>query len=146
MLKKFKLQPVLNYRQILEAEARQRLAAALEREQLLCRQLAESRERFTHLCGELEARQRKGIAIADLMLHQARLQGVELRLKKLQQDLECCRQEVAERRQGLCRAGRDKKLLERLKEKFGEERKQHLNRQETILLDEISLNLGKGDL
>lgn len=146
MVKKFKLQSVLDYRQILEAEARQRLTASIEREQAVCRQFAESRDRFARLCSDLEVQQQKGIAIADFMLHQSRIQGAEMRLKSLEQELERCRQEVAVQRQGLCAAGRDKKLLERLKEKFGEEWKQHQRRQETILLDEISLNNGKGDL
>jgi flagellar FliJ protein len=146
MIKKFKLQPVLNCRQVLEAEARQRLADSLEREQSISRQISESRARFHTLCGELDDRQRLDITVAELMLHRARIQGVEERLKNLKRDLERVQQEIIDRRQGLCEASRDKKLLERLKEKFGEERRQFQNRQETILLDEISLHFGKGEL
>jgi flagellar FliJ protein len=146
MIKKFKLQPVLNYRQVLEAEARQRLAESLEREQTLSRQFSESRTRLHTLCRELDDRQRMEITVAELMLHRARIQGVEERLKNLKRELERVQQEVIDHRQGLCEASRDKKLLERLKEKFGEERRQFQNRQETILLDEISLHFGKGEL
>jgi flagellar FliJ protein len=146
MKMKFTLQPVLNYRQILEGEARQRLAEAQEREHLVSWEITESRDRLNALCRDLDDRQRRGISVADLMLHNARINGVDARLKNLERDLERCRREAVDRRQELCEASRDKKLLERLKEKFGEQQKLFQNRQETIRLDEIFLNLGKGEL
>ncbi len=146
MRKDFKLQPVLNYRQVLEAEARQRLAAALEDETGIDRQLGESRERLLALCSDLEARQRQGIDVGELMLCRARIDRVDGRVRSLESSLAQCREGIVERRQELCVASRDKKLLERLKEKFGEERRQFDNRQETIRLDEISLTSGRGDL
>jgi flagellar FliJ protein len=143
MTKKFKLQPVLNYRQTLEDAACQRLAQALEREAPIERQLTESRARLHCLCSELDDRQRTGIAVAELMLHAARIQQVAARLKELELELERLQREIAECRQALCAASRDKKLLEKLKEKVGEEQRQFQNRQETILLDEIALQFAK---
>lgn len=146
MSKKFKLQPVLNHRGNLETEARQRLAQSLEREKSLIWQITESRARLRELCGDLEERQRKGIRFADLLLHKARIEGVEALLVNLKRDLEHVHQQIVICRRDLCDASRDKKLLERLKEKVGEEQRQCRNRQETIMLDEISLRFGKGDL
>jgi flagellar protein FliJ len=139
----FKLQPVLNYRQTLEDEACQRLAQAIEREAPLQRQLVDSRERLHYLCGELDDRQRTGIAVAELMLHKARIHGVGERIKERERELERLQREIAEYRQALCAASRDKKLLEKLKEKVVEEQRQFQNRQETILLDEIALQFAK---
>jgi len=146
MTKKFKLQAVLNYRQILEDKARQSLEDALGREQCINGQIAESRDSLHCLCRELDERQRRGIAVVDLMLHEAHIESMEVLLKKLERDLERFRQEVLDGRRALCEASRDKKLLERLKEKFGEEQRRVQNRQEAVLLDEISLNFAKGEL
>lgn len=144
MAKKFKLQPVLNYRQTLENEACQRLAQGLEREENLQWQLTENRARITTLCRDLDERQCTGIAVDELMLHTAHIEGEKERSKKLEQELARLQREIVEHRQALCTASRDKKLLEKLKEKIGEEERQFQDRQEMILLDEIALQCGKG--
>jgi flagellar FliJ protein len=146
MTKNFKLQSVLNYRRIREAEARRRLAEALEHERFIRRKIAENRDRLGTLCRELEDRQQQGISLADLLLHMARIEDVEARLKNMEKDLERFRREVEDSRESLCEASRDKKLLERLKEKREEEQGQLINRQENIALDEISLRFVKGGL
>lgn len=146
MAKKFGLQPVLNYRELREAEAQQRLSEARQYEAAALRQHTACRTQLAELCRAFEAKQREGIAMADFQLHQARISGVEARLQGLDSELARARQEVAERRTRLEAAARDTKLLERLKEKFGEEVKAEQNRQESRLLDEIALQAGKGEL
>lgn len=145
MTKKFKLQPVLNYRQTLENEAGQRLAQGLEREEILQRQLAENRARITALGRDLDERQRVGIAVAELMLHTTHIEGAHERSKQLEQGLARLQREIVDHRQVLWAASRDKKLMEKLKEKIGEEERQFQNRQETILLDEIALQDSRGE-
>jgi len=145
MTKKFKLKPVLQYRQILENQRHQRLAESLGQELALRKTIDENRAAFYCLCGERDARRQEGVPVHELLLFETRIERQWKLAKELEQDLERLKQEIVERRQALCAARCDKKLLEKLKEKITHEQRQCLNRQERTLLDEIALRFGRGE-
>jgi flagellar FliJ protein len=146
MAKKFKLQPVLRYREILEDQARQRLADSLEREKALRDRRALCARELEALWAELESKRRQGISVQDLILYEGHIRCREKHLKELSADLLVLEDEVAANREALCRAGQDRMLLEKLKEKKEAEEKEELLRAERAVLDEVALQFRKEDV
>lgn len=146
MAKKFKLQSVLRYREILEDQARQRLTAALEQERALRARIACAKEELESLGEEFESKRCVGISVQDLLLYERELCSREEGLKELNTELSAQEQEVAARREALCRAGQERILLEKLKEKKELEEKEEQHRLETAMLDEVALQFRKEDV
>ena len=140
---RFRLQPVLRHREILEDRARQHLADALLREREVRAQIDRSRAEMETLQQELLQRQQHGIAVHDLLLFEESIAHRGRRLKGLRHDLERAARDVEEKRQTLAGASRDRRLLEKFKEKKDSERRRELARRETVLLDEIALQLDR---
>jgi flagellar FliJ protein len=140
----FKLDPVLRHREILEDRARQELAEALQREQALQEEIDRRRAERDILQKELMHRQQQGISAQDLLLFEESIAHRGRVLSGLSHDLEKARQDVTVRREVLAAAARDRRLMEKLKENKREEHRQEMNRRETILLDEIALQMDRG--
>lgn len=139
MKNQFKLQPVLNYRQILEDQAKQELARGLQQEaELLGRLTAEERE-IEHLYQDFERRQQAGISCAEMLLFQNRISHKVEAVARMVESMERLQQQILRQRQGLTEASREKKLLEKLKEKNEQEFQQELKRREGIVLDEVAV-------
>lgn len=139
----FQLQPVLRHREILEDKSRQDFAEALGRERQLQEQVEARRSELLALQEELRTRQSHGIAVQDLLLFEESIAHVGRRLSVLMREAEEARHEIDRRREALAEASRDRRLLEKLKEKKKEEHGREMARQETILLDEIALQLDR---
>lgn len=146
MAKPFKLQTVLNHRQRLEDIAMQSLAEARARENALLRQITERRTALDLLLGEFSERQQTGISFHDLQIYRlsirrsrSRIKALEDQAKQLAREVETCRRHLAE----TCR---DKKLLEKLKDKHQAEQTCLDNLRETAHLDEVALRIGTTDI
>ncbi|KIH77566.1 flagellar FliJ protein [Geoalkalibacter ferrihydriticus] len=139
MKNSFKLQPVLNYRQILEDQAKQDLARSLQQEADLLLKLTREEQELGDLYRELEERQRAGIRCEHLLLFQNRISHKVETLAQLVEDMERLQQQILRKRRHLTEAGRDKKLLEKLKEKKRLEFEEESKRREAIVLDEIAV-------
>ncbi len=74
MAYKFKLQSVLNYRQILEDQAQQQLSSSLQQRLELQQQMTRVAERLMQTDRELKLKQQKGMDIADLTLFEDQIQ------------------------------------------------------------------------
>lgn len=140
----FKLDPVLRHREILEDRARQELAEALLREQAVQEEIERRRSALAALQEELMLHQQQGIGVQDLLLFEESIAHRGRILSGLSRDLEKARQEVALRREALAAAARDRRLMEKLKENKREEHRQEMARRETILLDEVALQMDRG--
>ncbi|MDO3378077.1 flagellar export protein FliJ [Geoalkalibacter halelectricus] len=139
MTPKFKLQPVLDYRQILEDQAKQDLARSLQQEADLLTRLTQEEQDLSELYRDLEEHQRDGIRCEYLLLFQNRISHKVETVARLVEDLERLRRQIDQKRLRLTEAGRDKKLLEKLKEKKRLEFEQESKRRDGIVLDEIAV-------
>ena len=126
----FKLQSVLNYRQLLENQAQQALAVSLQEQTRIEQQREALRQQLHRHDRELKERQSQGLTIAEISLYEDQI----VHCQRLIDDL-AVRQK---RLEGIVTV----RLWKILKKET--EQKQELARQERALLDEISLR-GKGE-
>jgi len=136
---KFKLQSVLNYRQSLEDQAQQVLAASL----LTQRQLIEQQQQHQHDLDssdrELKQRQKVGMTVAEMDIYEGRIYYCRNAIKKIDGLLLHLVTQIKDERQALLVLARERQVMEKLKEKQEVEFHQELARTERIMLDEISL-------
>lgn len=139
MAGRFKLQSVLNYRQSLEDQAQQVLAASLQRRQVIEEQLSQQHEALSGYDGELRRRQREGMAVAEMTLFENRIHHCRRLMAELKQALRQLDRQIEAERDALKKAAQDRQIMEKLKEKQEAEYRRELSRQERVMLDEISL-------
>ncbi len=142
MPSKFKLQPVLKHRGLLEDQARQRLAEALREERELLERFEQERRALETLQSDLCQQQMRGISIQDLLLYESHIDHRSRVLSHLGNKHEQLREKIADCRLALCQASQDKQLLEKLKAKKEAEFRQLQQQHETRQLDEIALQFG----
>ena len=145
MAKKFKLQSVLNYRQILTDQAQQQLTSSLQRKSQLEDELQQQQNCFQQLDQQLKVKQQEGLSVAEIDLFESQIFHRRRQILQLQQQLEPLERQILAERQELMNAARDKQVMEKLKDKQQAEYQQELSRQERTMLDEISLR-NKGDI
>ena len=136
---KFKLQAVLKYRKTLEEQAQQKLAEVLNVQAELRRRQGEANGHLSALSGQLLQKQELGLSILELLLYEDQIEHHRQQCEKLQQQLEELEGLLDASRQELLVAARERKIIEKLKEKQLEEYLSHLDRNERKMLDEISL-------
>jgi flagellar FliJ protein len=136
---KFKLESVLNYRQILEDQAQQALAESQQERLRLERQSIQLKERLLAVDRELKKRQLQGIGIAELTLYEDQIEHCQRQVKQLEELLVRIRKRIEDQRQELLQASMERQVMEKLKEKMHAEYLRAEARAETSLLDEISL-------
>jgi flagellar FliJ protein len=139
MKNQFKLQPVLNYRQTLEDQAKQDLGRCLQKEAELMEAIQVEEQDLGALYRNLERRQQQGISVDELLLYQNRISSKIEQLAHLADRMDRLRDQIVRKREILADAARDKKLLEKLKEKKNLQFQQELKRRETARLDEIAV-------
>jgi len=138
-MKKFKLEPVLTYRQILENQAQQKLAQALDREAALISEITRQEEELQALYAERDKRQQSGMAIHEMQLYENRISHQVQSLAEMVEQLDRLSRQVVASREALCDASRDKKLLEKVKEKHRMQQQAEMRRRESNLLDEVAV-------
>ena len=144
MSKKFKLQSVLNYRQSLEDQAQQQLAASLQRKGALEVELQRQHDALQQHDAELKERQQAGLTVAEIELFETQIQHCRRLIEHLQEQLQRLDRQIVGEREELLNAARDKQVMEKLKDKQEAEYRKELSRKERQILDEISLR-NKGD-
>lgn len=139
MAEKFKLQTVLKYRKTLEEQAQQRLAELLAVDGRLRQQQGEISTHLEGLTRQLEEKQQGGLSVLELRLYEDQIVHQQQLINQIQRQLEEVGVQLNERRQELMVAARERKMIEKLKEKQLAEYLQKLDRKERNMLDEISL-------
>lgn len=139
MAEKFKLQAVLKYRKTLEEQAQQRLAEFLNAQNLLNQQQDEASSQLNELARQLGQKQRDGLTVLEMRLFEDQIYHHRQQCDKLQIQLVEVDTLINERRQELLVAARERKIIEKLKEKQLAEYLSKLERKERVMLDEISL-------
>jgi flagellar FliJ protein len=135
----YRLQSVLDYRQMLEDQAQEQLVDVLERERSCVYRMRQEQRELNMLCQEKEEQQRQGIYQQDLFLLESRIRYQSMQLIELQKQLETITQEIDTCRHHLQEKCKDKKLLKVLKEKYQETQRQEFEKKESKALDEIGI-------
>ena len=138
-MKPFKLQAVLDYRQTLSNIAQQDLCRTLEGEKGLTLKLKEKRSELDKLYSDFAKLQQDGITPHELLLYEIRCSHKAEILAELEATRDALRKKITAQRQALCETDRDKKLLEKLKEKQTSAYNIMLHRKEVSELDEIAI-------
>lgn len=138
-MKPFRLQKVLDYRQRLEELGRLSLAQALELEVQLVERLEAAQQDLGRLYAEIDGYKREGIAPHELLQYEAHCGRKVAALAALAEELDSARRQVLTRREELCEASRDKKLLETVKTRKQEEARREERRRDAIVIDEIAV-------
>ncbi|MGQ9487795.1 MAG: flagellar export protein FliJ [Armatimonadota bacterium] len=132
----FSLQKVLEYRQRLEEQAIRAFAEAqrhLEREQAVLAELISLREQ----CLQRSSRAKR-LAVEMLDVEQTYLFALEGRIEAQRQRVAEAEAVLEERRQALIEAQRERKALERLRDKHYEQWRQEVLRAEQQVLDDLA--------
>jgi len=138
-MKPFSLDTVLSYRQRLEDIAKNNLAKARQAEQAIQAQLTEQRDSYAVLTAHIERVQQEGIGITELIHHEDHLTYIKDKISSLEKNLTKKRDQVARTRQELLGKSRDRQVMEKLKERQNSAWRQHLNKKEAAILDEIAI-------
>ena len=138
-MKPFKLQAVLDYRQTLSNIAQQDLCKTLEEEKGLILKLKKERAELDKLYSDFAKLQQDGITPHELLLYETRCSYQAGILAELEKKIETLRRKIAAQRQALCETDRDKKLLEKLKNKQTHVYNLMLHRKEVSESDEIAI-------
>jgi flagellar FliJ protein len=144
MAEKFKLHAVLKYRKTLEEQAQQRLAELLSVEAGLKQKQEETRHCLEALSAQVLKKHQQGLSILELQLYEDQIEHHRQQQEILQRQLTELGVLVNERRQELLFAARERKIIEKLKEKQLAEYLRKLDRKERVMLDEISLRQNGG--
>lgn len=137
-MKSFRLQSVLDYREMQKNDAQQKLADAVGREADLLAAIAREQEELTQLHNEIKTLREEGITPHELTLYENRILHKDECLVLMRDKLIILRAEVKNRRRTLTEANKEKKILEKLKEKHAAEEKQQNRKKEAAESDEIA--------
>jgi flagellar FliJ protein len=138
-MKPFKLQVVLEHRQRLEDQARQHLAQALQDEKKVRDEIAHCRQRSEEVGQEYAQRQEQGMHAHEFMLYENQLHHQRERLERLEGQLRQAEQHVMACRRALGEASKEKKLLEKVKEKQQLAELKKEQRREMAEIDEVAI-------
>jgi flagellar FliJ protein len=139
MAGKFKLQTVLNYRQSLEDQAQQVLSTTLQRQSEFDLKLQQQQQNLYQYDRELKQRQQEGLTVAEMDLYESQIQHCRHLIKEIQSHLQQLEQQITVERTELLHAARERRVMEKLKDKQEAAYQQELSHQERVMLDEISL-------
>lgn len=135
----FSLETVLSYRERLEDIAKNELGAARSSEEKVKTALERQKNEYAELVLLIEKVQHQGVDINELIFHEGHLTFVKKAIATLEEELVEKRKAVEKSRQHLLEKSRDRQVMEKLKERQDDAWKQHLNKKEAAILDEIAI-------
>lgn len=138
-MKPFSLETVLNYRKRLEDISKNRLFEAQTAKRKVQERLVEEELAYTELIETLDRRQFEGIDILDLIRYTDQIQFSQNRIAAIRKTLAEKNARVIEEREQLILRSKERKIMEKLKEKQNRAWREHLNKKEAALLDEIAI-------
>jgi flagellar FliJ protein len=135
----FELHQVLNYRRELEKLRHQEFAEAKHELDLAEKQLQREVERTSQVLQEMQEKQQAGIEGAELQLYSNFGRRQQITIKEQQQAVSVLDQEVEERRETLLDAAKDKKMMEKFRDRQNLAHQLELAAKERSFLDELSV-------
>ncbi|MGE0918119.1 flagellar export protein FliJ [Trichlorobacter lovleyi] len=136
--KQFELQQVLNYRAELEKLRKQEFALAKQDLDAAADKLEQEKAEAAQLAEEFSKRQQEINSIYEMQLYADFFARKREEMKEQQRRIEALDRVLEDRREDLVQATKEKKVMERLKEKQKEEFRKEQAYKEGLLLDEIA--------
>jgi flagellar FliJ protein len=130
---KFRLERILDHKEVLEKSAEQLLAQAIKEHRRCLEAFQERCNRLQELNSEIQIQDLSYVLHIDLFKEALREQ-----IKRLEKQVEMAEQEVAACQDNLVLARKERLLLEKLKERKLTEYHVELDRKEAILNDELA--------
>jgi len=138
---KFRLEPVLRHRKLIEEDLQKEFGA-------LTRQLFDERERLSNLeqvknrfSGELQQKQVKSINVSDILLYTDFIQQVSKEIERQSKKILEAEKNVEQKREELVGAMKNRKTIDRLREKGLKAHLQRLSKKEQALSNEAGINI-----
>jgi len=138
---KFSLEPVLKYRKLLEEDFQKDFA-------VLKRQLFDEKEKLSNFeqtrdrfSKELQQKQVKNINVSDILLYSDYLQEVSKEIEKQSEKILEAEKRVDQKREELVGAMKNRKIIDRLREKGLKAHVQELSKMEQHLMNEAAINV-----
>ncbi len=138
-MKPFTMHAVLKYRQQLEDAAKQRLYQAMEVAARMQEALLQVKEELAELYRNLQMDKEQGTTVDRLILFDHRIEVVKELAVLRENELKKQQVQVAQKRQQLVKASKDRKIMEKLREQQNAAYAHYLEKKETIMLDEIAV-------
>lgn len=135
----FPLQAVLGYRKNIEDVAQLALSRARQEYLRIEHRMDEERKRQHEVRQELDRCQSRGTDAMTLVLYQQCLEGTARNLHQLQRELEKAEQDISNKKNELYEACKDKKKLEKLRDRHDQRSREEESRLETVHLDEVAV-------
>ena len=137
---RFRLERVRALRERREDAAKEELAGAMLRHRRCEEEVQAAAARIARAHAAQVDATRLPSSAHDLIARQAYLERAERAHQATRQDLQRHELELAQRREALTQAARERQALERLKERRRADHEREVARQEGLMLDEIALN------
>ena len=138
-MKPFKLNVVLQQRQIKKDEAQKRLADAQTQKDTVQNIYTTKQRDLTTLNQDIRRLQDEGIVVHELISFEQRTNYLQEELIKIRKNLKTKEKIVADQRQHLIECARQHKIMEELRDKQNRAYRQFLDKKEAAMLDEIAV-------
>ena len=138
-MKPFSLHAVRKFRNQLETRALQDLAQAMEVERQLREALENTEGELNELYTDLQRDTEQGTSVDRLIMFDQRIHLVKEQLHQRKKAVEKQQGQVAQQRQNLLKASKDRKIIEKLEEQQNAAYKKYLEKLEAGMLDEIAV-------
>jgi flagellar FliJ protein len=135
---KFKLEPVLKYRNILEKKEAKEFAKLHKKYDEECGKLDLINTNYKNTQKELEVKKRAGIDIKELKTYYTYLNSLNLDIKAQQLKVKEAEAKKEEQRKKLVNAQKDKKVIDKLKDNKYNEFKEEERKDEIKTIDDIN--------
>ena len=135
----FKLDAVIKFRKQLEDTARQNLFTAREEEAAAQAVLTRQQQDLDHLYLSLQQEKEQGTPAPRLIMVENRIALVKEEVSTAREVIEKAQIEVESKRKALLKTSQDRQVIEKMKEKQNNAYKQHLNKKELAMLDELAV-------
>jgi flagellar protein FliJ len=138
-MKPFSLDSVLNYRIQLEKIAKNKLYEAEKKRSEVFQQVQQKEIVFTTLIADLQKFQSEGMDVIEMIRYENRIALIKDELNTLRITLTEKEKVVQRERNNTITKSKERKVMEKLKERQNAAWQQHLNKKEAALLDEIAV-------
>jgi flagellar FliJ protein len=138
-MKPFSLDSVLNYRVQLEKIAKNRLFEAEKKRAEALVRLQKEETIFRTLISDLAERQSQGMDVDEMIRYEERITLVKSEVDNLRTTLAEKEKAVLRERENTIHKSKERKVMEKLKERQNDAWQQYLDKKEAALLDEIAV-------
>jgi flagellar protein FliJ len=138
-MKPFSLHTVLKYRLQLEKIAKNRLFEAEKKRAAVFQQLVEKETIFFSLINDLSRLQSQGMDVIEMIRYEERIAFINNELVNLRGILAEKEKAVLQERENALKKSKERKVMEKLKDKQNAAWQHYLNKKEAAQLDEIAV-------